>query len=88
MKNIEKVKMKDIDLSVRATTSLVLDIDIFRFINRKDVGYVTIYMEKSGEYEFVDEVEIEKPCDDIEELKIIALDWIVIHVEIVKEVES
>lgn len=87
LKEIKKIRVTNIDLTVNTTTLLVTTIDIFKFYKDTQNGWLQIDIVAGGgdSEEFVDEVYGKEAAtvNDIEDLKRFALNWIFNNVEIV-----
>lgn len=90
-KEIKKIRLTNIDLTVNTTTLLVVTIDVFKFYKDTRNGWLQINLVAGGgdSEEFVDEVHGKEAAtvNTIEDLKRFALNWIFNNVEIVSAKE-
>ncbi|QEK12615.1 ubiquitin [Crassaminicella thermophila] len=82
------IKTKDMNFEIFTGTMLYITIDTFRFIFDEDTFYLTVEIENNGEFEFLEEVELDEAIVNHNDLKRVALNWVFKNVEIVKELES
>lgn len=85
----KKIKTNYMELDLTTTTIEVVNINGFRFEHDEDLVGVQVYSENQDDTErtLIAEFEPETTVIDIDDLKVVALNWYFNNVEIVKEVE-
>lgn len=82
MTNRFKVIASDISFKIRESIDLVVEIDVFRFTKTMGFGLVLIEIEDQGRYEYLDELHLAESDLSMEDLKAIALNWILRNVQL------
>lgn len=84
----KKIKTTDADMRVTTTTIEVVNINGIRFEHDEELISVQVYCEEQdgAERTLIDEFEPENSVINLEDLKVVALNWYFSNVEIVKEV--
>lgn len=84
----KKIKTNYMELDLTTTTIEVVNINGFRFEHDEDLVGVQVYSETQDDAErvLIDEFEPETTVVDIDDLKVVALNWYFNNVEIVKDV--
>jgi len=83
-----KVKMEDISLNIYTGTMIYVDIDCFRFVQDGELSNPEVYFDNSDNFEFLDEIEIDYKVENVQDLKEVALKWIIKNVEIAPNLEE
>jgi len=80
-----------IPMSIEVRTDLVVVIEDLSFIKEEDLSYVLVFMGTRAENEsFIDEIYLDDgiQVNNLDELKILALNWYFDNVEVIKSNET
>jgi len=87
---IKKIKTTDLDLTVRTSTAIIIQVGLIKFVKDEEYPWIDIFVTGGETDEFIEQEDTENASRviDLEDLKIFAVNWVFENVEVVKEIKE